>query len=271
MAERVFGLKRKIWWKVYLSLLVFCFILMVGTLASKSWAYTTAPYTLDIISDYKDVNNNLIDFRFFEGNLYRCTVSCTETYKKLSKEYCDALEKLIFDAPEDYFACFMFKNLNKGMKSYLVCECFAMFLMFISGVLLVITIRKRKVVITYIVYGLLTLTVVSHYTGFISWMSITNTNFNRNCVDPPNKYYSYINLCAGDGPALSLFIAIILPLLSVSFCFVSFNLRSKKNKKNEKEQFELKVVTQLDHGVKKEEPKGVIEEKEFNEPSELKE
>ena len=226
MSIRVYGLKQPIWILIFLAIFSFSFVLMGGTLASKSWVYTTAPYYF-YVKTYNDWHNNRINFGVFEGNLYRCTESCNETYKKLSTEYCDRADELYIDYPEDYFICKMFKNLNKAMILYLICECFAMFCMFFVALFLIFSRKSLKIIILYIIYALLTMLIVAHHIGFISWMSVTNTNFNRNCVDIPNSPSENIDFCAGDGPALALFTSILLPLISVLFCFVSRRFRVK--------------------------------------------
>lgn len=232
MNDLVYGLSKKTWWSIFLSINFFSFVLMAGTLASKSWVYTTMNMGLTIYSEYDDWDNNLIDFGIFEGNLYRCTFSCTETYKKLKKEYCGAAKNFVLNYPEYYFVCPMFKNLHKGMKSYLVCEGFAMFCIFLLGIFLILTRKRWNLVMRIIVFSLLGLATVSHYTGFISWMSTTNTNFNRDCSDNPSKGYFDLSLCAGDGPALSLFVAIFLPVFFVFFCFISRKFQQNFNQVN---------------------------------------
>ena len=227
MSKTIYGVEQSIWTSIFLLIFFFSFILMGGTLASKSWVYTTANSST-FIETYNDFHNNIINFRIFEGNLYRCTESCTETYKKLSSEFCDEAESLYRKYPENYFICRMFKNLNKGMKLYLICEGISMLFMLLIGLLIIFSRKSTKKTFPYIIYALLTLVIIAHYTGFISWMSVTNTNFNRDCVDIPHNPTEDLKFCAGDGPALALFITILLPLISVMFCFVSKNFGAKK-------------------------------------------
>ena len=246
MSKRIYGIEQQIYMLIFLGIFLFSFVLMAGTLASKSWVYTTVRVYI-YSGSYNDWHNKIINLRIFEGNLYRCTESCTETYKKLSSEFCHSVERNYVYYPENYFMCRLFKDLNKGMKIYLICECFAMFCLFLVAILLVFSRRSFRMILLYIIYTLLTLVVFAHYTGFISWMSVTNTNFNRDCVEFPHNASENMNLCAGDGPALALFLAILLPLTSILFCFLSRSFRTNKIKekienKSENHEKDIEVI-----------------------------
>ena len=106
-----------------------------------------------------------------------------------------------------------------------------------------------------IVFALFGLATISHFIGFISWMSTTNTNFNRDCADRPSQGYFNINLCAGDGPALSLFIAILLPIYFVCFCFISHKFQHNSIFKNTQINQEtiMKPEKQADDAIDKNE------------------
>lgn len=232
-------------WKNWVRVFVFCqtliFCMMLGTLGAKTWVYTRNSRT--IAFEDSDAYNSILFLSYFDGDLYSCKRSCDKSYLYLRDEWCDFSDT--FDNQFDYSyvqeyeyrtygydaktACKTFKALHQSMLFYVPLEAISISCILSWIILTLFTIKKKSTMIILISSLISVLATVLHLAGFIGYMVNTRTNFNLNCKYFPLYTGNQMNLCAGDGPQLALFISIFLPLVALAFSFVFFVLMKKKN------------------------------------------
>ena len=235
-------------WKNWVKIFVFCqtliFCMMLGTLGAKSWVYTRNSKT--IAYEDSDAYNSILFLSYFDGDLYSCTRSCDKSYKYLSDEWCDFYdefgdesESIIYVKDYEYSTyeyeaktlCKTFKALHQAMTFYVPLESVSISNIFSWVILTLLTLRKKSWILILISIVVSILASLLHLAGFIGYMVNTRTNFNLNCKYFPEYTGNQMNLCAGDGPQLALFISIFLPLVILAYFLVFFILMKKKSAK----------------------------------------
>jgi hypothetical protein len=226
--------------------------MMLGTLGSQTWVYTRSNTYAS--NEDSDAYNAIVYFSSFEGNLYSCLKSCDKSYKYLRDEWCDFEDE--FDSLEEYIdvqsyatytfgyeaktLCSTFKSLYTSMIFYLVIESFSICLMIAWLLCIIISTRIKSAFMIFISIILSFLSSCLHIGVFIAYMVITRTNFNLNCKYFPFHSGNQMNLCAGDGPGLALFISILLPIVTFSFAGVSLTFhRRRLSKVKAKQEIQL--------------------------------
>ena len=230
----------KIWWVLFICVETIIFILISHTFEAETWVKSdNSALVINFISD--DYYNRIYDGNKFSGRLLYCRETCNESFKKLSKEWCDLYDDLdnedfsyggffyTEDAVEIYKSvCLMYKSLYVGASLVLAFEIATLIsiVFWIVGMLVYMK-RKNWIWVSYISSGC---TWVLHYIAFFGYIGVTNTNFYGECTEFPGDG-SKPKLCAGQGPIIMLVLALVIPIICVLFCVVACNLHRKHGNK----------------------------------------
>jgi hypothetical protein len=188
-----------------------------------------------------DNDNNIFYGDKFEGGLLQCTESCDESWGKLASKWCAFYDDvkdladdtngfhdpLFYKALEDpaHSICILYAVLFYGSGVYLAFEILALISIVSWALGMFMYWRKVKccLVCSMICSGCVWF---GHYTAFIFFMVFTKTNFQGNC-DEFEDDGENPKLCASDGPGVALVVAILIPLVAVTYCVVGCNLNNK--------------------------------------------
>ena len=231
MSSKFLGLHKKLWWLIFIIFYSTIIALMIASISTSSWVYTNMKVN---IKNFENSDSSINHFKGkdFSGSLFYCTKSCDASYSKLSKEWCDYKEKVLYEnfyyEDSRYFEmnefyvysvmslCTTFRTLEKSMRIYVASEVFA--IICLIGCIIVLGLFFMKIKNYLLIFLFSLLSCVAHLEGFITFMVLTKTNFNGWCDDFPYFYDLPLDLCASYGPNIALSISILLPLMSIYFC-----------------------------------------------------
>ena len=219
------------WWIIFFSVQAALIILMGCTFGANTWVYSDNKGILHNY-DWDDDSNNVYNGKKFEGDLFVCKEGCDKDYGKLAQEWCgfyddqkDNLDAFNIDDEilDPYLSvCAMYFSLYIGMSIYTALETISMICICVWALAMLCYCRKVNCLwLTYCCTGCMW---VFHYIALIAYMSITRSNFDGDCDSLPTKG-DRPKLCAGSGPALSLFILVIIPFISIFYCVVACRLQ----------------------------------------------
>lgn len=206
---------------------------MVGSLLTEKWVYTDNDGAVANLA-WSDSDNNVYRGDDFAGGLYACTDSCDENWGKLAEEWCDYWNDLkdidnrsIFEELQKenvQSICYLYFALYVGMIFYSGFEIIGLICLVVWSVSMLLYFKKINCCLTtsFVCSGCVW---TLHYLAFIFYMAFTESNFNGDCDDFDSE--TNPKLCASDGPALALFITIIIPIITIAYCIVGCNLKKK--------------------------------------------
>ena len=224
----------RVWWFIFLFLNCFLIALMIGSLGAGKWVYTDVKFGL-VNPKWEDTDNNVFNGKEFEGNLFRCTESCDESWGKLAQEWCDYSTDVKDEADSNYIyaaledpvqsVCALYFVLFAGSAIYGAFEILALICLtcWIIGMFMYWAKVKCCLVFSMVCSGCVWF---GHYVAFIAFMTFTRTNYMGICDEWEDDGVNP-QLCASDGPGLALFIAIIIPIIVVAYCIVGCRLKHK--------------------------------------------
>ena len=224
----------RVWWFIFLFFNLLLVALMIGSLGAGKWVYTDVNAGM-VNLKWDDEDNNVFNGKEFEGSLYMCTESCDESWGKLAGEWCDFYSDVKDDADSNiYFAvledpaqsvCALYFVLFIGGAVYSAFEILALvgLVCWTIGMFMYWAKVKCCLVFSMVCSGCVWF---GHYVAFIFFMIFTRTNYMGNCDEWEDDGMNP-ELCAGDGPALGLFIAIIVPFIVITYCIVGCRLKNK--------------------------------------------
>lgn len=209
---KVFGIDHRIIWGIFIVIQALIFSCMLATIGTEMWI---------------KVDSNGF---FFEGSLFEITDSNSleeESYKDYRSDYCDLAD---LDGSGDTIQayCDTFKNLENGGLVYVILEAISLagLVCWIVGLLLFMF-KKNSMLITL---GVSVFVCITHLVAYLTFMILCKVNYNDDCDEFLEDGDKPPKLCAMAGAELSLFVTLILPVLTIVFFIVGF--AADKNSKN---------------------------------------
>eukprot|EP00359_Climacostomum_virens_P005332 CAMPEP_0204904138 /NCGR_PEP_ID=MMETSP1397-20131031/4686_1 /ASSEMBLY_ACC=CAM_ASM_000891 /TAXON_ID=49980 /ORGANISM="Climacostomum Climacostomum virens, Strain Stock W-24" /LENGTH=537 /DNA_ID=CAMNT_0052072883 /DNA_START=69 /DNA_END=1682 /DNA_ORIENTATION=- len=207
--EKFLCLKIKIWLFIFLGLMAFLFILIIGCLATPRWAYQ-GDDDLEII-----------------GGLLTCS-DCPgtldgETYADIMEDddYCD---NEFFDG-----LCDTITKLQHAGGAYLAFSIFTIVVLLFWTAFFILNIFKKKIPgPKWLPYLLPALALLLNFLAIASWGGASEAKFKDKDECDVLSLTDDEDICATDGPGLALFIYLYLILYSVLFAVFYFMTSRRK-------------------------------------------
>lgn len=192
-------------------------VCMIGTLGTKSWV------KLDL--DHEIYGP---DFASYEGGLDRVT------------RFHDNDVDIIYDEADDYYCdqnqednynawCEMFKGLWGAAGVYVLFEIISIACLVCWGIILIAFIYSINCFPCTFFCSVCAW--VAHFIAIFGWIAGAHATFDKDCNEVANDGDKAPKLCVGDGPALSIFIVLVLPIIVTTF--IPLGCIALRNKKRE--------------------------------------
>lgn len=222
-------MRYKIWWIIFFCLQGSIIILMASTFGAETWVSTENDAKI-ANPKWFDSDNNIYKGDSFSGKFFTCTESCDKSYAKLYVKWCDYYNDLEDKNFSEFYTnpyrsvCYLYYYLYLGSLLFALVEIAAIFSIIIWASGMICYINKINCIwLSYICSGF---TWFFHYLALIGYGFVTRVNFSGDCKEFPDDGFSP-KLCAGDGPGLMVFLAVIIPIVCVFFCVVACKLQVK--------------------------------------------
>ncbi|CAG9319411.1 unnamed protein product [Blepharisma stoltei] len=205
----VFKLDHRVFWAIFWILHLFLIACMIGILCSQNWVKSESSLTP------------------FEGSLSKVTNGYDkideDSYTSLSDSYCTKSHN-----SSDSF-CKTFEDLSAAYTVYLVFEVIGMICILIWAIILGCFIFNINCFPC--TFCCSTCALASHYIALFGWIVISKANFEGDCTDSMNEQPNSKrpHLCVSEGPKLSLFLAIFIPIVVISFVVIGATALYKKS------------------------------------------
>ena len=199
--------------------------LMIASLSVDQWVYSENSL---IIVDTDSTNEyNYFKGSEFKGSLSFCFNGCHGTYAGLAVKWCDKYDEIKdMSGDQDYLsACKMFTNLNFGMMAFASLDVLALFglMVWIVGIACCIEsscyFKMNYCCSVWVAF--------SHIIGLIAYNGLSNSRFSANCDQTPDNGGSP-ELCAIHGPRIALFLAFLIPVITITYCIVACRYQKVK-------------------------------------------
>jgi hypothetical protein len=213
--DKLLCLKLRLWWFIFLGLMAFLLILIIGCLATPRWVFQGDG-----------------DFEL-QGGLLKCT-DCPgdldgETYKDIidDDDYCD---NQVYDG-----LCDTIKKLQGAGGAYLAFSIFTIIVLLGWSVFFIFAIFKKKFPGPHwIPYLFPVVTLVLNFLAIASWGGASEAKFKDKDNCDMMSLSDEEDICATDGPGLALFIFLLLILYGGFFSVIHFlNTRRKQGEASE--------------------------------------
>lgn len=212
--ERLLCMSLKIWLFLFIGLMGFLFILIIGCLATPRWAYQG------------DSDLELI------GGLLVCT-DCPgdldgEKYADIidDDDYCDSDN---FDG-----LCDVITKLERAGGTYLAFSIFTIIVLLVWTAFLALNIFKKKFPgPAWIPYLFPALALLFNFIAIAAWGGLSEAKFKNKSSCDTFSLSSEEDICATDGPGLALFIFLYLILYGAAFAVFYFLTLRKKTEDKE--------------------------------------
>jgi hypothetical protein len=226
-----------LWWKIALVFQGFFIAMMGGTFCSRHWVYSEFSENFNKADYNITVNSYTGTFygKDFAGRFDRCRIGCGSTYRQEASEWCDIYNEIKsnteysnVNCTELYSSqslCSLFSTLNKGFIVYLILELLAALTAIVWIIVTIQFIRFRRFMIIGFLLG--ALAVIFHYGAMISWIEITDANFNYTCDIFPTDG-SLPVVCASRAPIVGICNMIYSVLILVAYIVLAYKFNKLK-------------------------------------------
>ena len=193
-------MRAKFYWWIYLVLLGIIFIFMIGTLGAPKWAWQETDdddawhgsLTKITKSDFDPIDEDPYDDILDDGD------TCdNDLFEDIFEDYCDQIQIL----------------LDAG-AAFITFELITMIFMILWALLLLLEICGKPLPV-FLGYVPPVVTFFFHFLGFVCWAGITEVKFEDGCDEITGTDKE--DMCAGEGPALALFLFFVLLFVNAIF------------------------------------------------------
>ncbi|OMJ69871.1 hypothetical protein SteCoe_32284 [Stentor coeruleus] len=191
---------------------------MIGSLASSKWVKSDF-YICSL--DFENEISYSNSCEKFEGGLLLCKEGCYDTYENEYKTLCDEdsnTSSTLYGKIQLSF-CNMFIRLYYGGLAMIGFEIISFISIIIWFSTMICSYRIKKCFWATCCCSICSC--ISHFIGIIVWFALSKADFKNECNIFPLDG-SQPNLCATDGPGLSIFLMIIFPIIVGFYLFIGF-------------------------------------------------
>lgn len=192
--------------------------LMIASLSVDQWVYSEN--SLVIVDTDTTNENNYFKGSEFKGSLSFCFDGCHGTYAGLANKWCDKYNEIQDMSGDQEFlsVCKMFKNLNFGMLAFAALDVLSLIglMVWLVGIACCID-HSCYFKMNYCCSVWVTF---SHIIGLIAYNGLSNSRFSDNCDKTPDNGGTP-ELCASHGPRIALFVAFLIPIITITYCIVA--------------------------------------------------